>query len=371
MSVQITAIRSIAIAAPIFVWGAGIGMPAYTAHADDCLAAPKAEPPTGQHWYYRTDRKKGRKCWFLRALDQPKQRTSAHGTSATAPTKHASTDKKATSPGKPASKSAEGNAPPSPANPTQPASTSSATTREPVRQHIQEQSNASSAPEAPAPQARVWTQPSARAPARAPTATSIWPDPPKIAWLDPPTIATATAQKSHPVPSDARSHSVPATAVARASLDSAGAARIGTPAASAAELAVSHAGTFIETSLVVALGLIVGGLLYRLVIKISAARGPRIFIDHSESEWIDDRLTQPCEFANKREAFIDDARLSLVPVAGDHAASRQLRANVTNQNYAPPKGRAARMTEQVIERESTLVQLMRDLDHMLKSRKGA
>ena len=158
---------------------------------------------------------------------------------------------------------------------------------------------------------------------------------------------------------------------AQASHNSEDAVRSGAPTVRAAEMLISPAGTLVKTSLVVALGLFVGGLLYRLVIKISAARGPRIFVDHSESEWIDDRRAQPHGFANKREAFIADARLSLVPAAGDHGASGQLRANATHQIYAPPKGRAARMTEQVIEREGTLVQLMRDLDHMLKSRKGA
>jgi hypothetical protein len=136
-------------------------------------------------------------------------------------------------------------------------------------------------------------------------------------------------------------------------------------------MVVSPAGTLVQTSLVVALGLIVGGLLYRLVVKISAARSQRIFIDHSASEWIDDRRPQPHEFVKEREAFIDDAQLSLVPVAADYGTSSQLRADDMRQNYARPKGRAARITEQVIEREDTLVQLLRDLDQMLQSRKGA
>jgi hypothetical protein len=38
-----------------------------SAHADNCLAAPNASAPKGQHWYYRTDRQKGRKCWYLHA----------------------------------------------------------------------------------------------------------------------------------------------------------------------------------------------------------------------------------------------------------------------------------------------------------------
>lgn len=35
------------------------------ARAEDCLAAPNASSPAGQHWYYRIDRVKQRKCWYL------------------------------------------------------------------------------------------------------------------------------------------------------------------------------------------------------------------------------------------------------------------------------------------------------------------
>jgi hypothetical protein len=36
-------------------------------HADNCLAAPATSTPKGQHWYYRTERQNGRKCWYLHA----------------------------------------------------------------------------------------------------------------------------------------------------------------------------------------------------------------------------------------------------------------------------------------------------------------
>jgi hypothetical protein len=35
--------------------------------AEECLAAPKSYAPPGRHWYYRSDRAKGRKCWYLGA----------------------------------------------------------------------------------------------------------------------------------------------------------------------------------------------------------------------------------------------------------------------------------------------------------------
>jgi hypothetical protein len=33
--------------------------------ADQCLAKPKGVAPAGKHWYFNTDRKSQRKCWYL------------------------------------------------------------------------------------------------------------------------------------------------------------------------------------------------------------------------------------------------------------------------------------------------------------------
>lgn len=33
--------------------------------ADDCLSAPKGPAPAGAHWYYRSDHKTNRKCWYV------------------------------------------------------------------------------------------------------------------------------------------------------------------------------------------------------------------------------------------------------------------------------------------------------------------
>lgn len=38
--------------------------------ADECLSAPNAAPPAGQHWWYRTDRAANRKCWYLGPKDK-------------------------------------------------------------------------------------------------------------------------------------------------------------------------------------------------------------------------------------------------------------------------------------------------------------
>lgn len=42
-------------------------LPASSAFAATCNAAPKSPAPQGSHWYYRTDRSLGRKCWYLAA----------------------------------------------------------------------------------------------------------------------------------------------------------------------------------------------------------------------------------------------------------------------------------------------------------------
>lgn len=74
MSGQIPApIGSITLVVTLLVGGVGIAVPTNIARADDCITAPNSPAPKGKHWYYRTDRAKQRKCWYLRAPDQPKQ----------------------------------------------------------------------------------------------------------------------------------------------------------------------------------------------------------------------------------------------------------------------------------------------------------
>lgn len=48
-------------------------LPASTAFAAACTAAPKSPAPQGSHWYYRTDRALGRKCWYLAEEGHPIQ----------------------------------------------------------------------------------------------------------------------------------------------------------------------------------------------------------------------------------------------------------------------------------------------------------
>jgi hypothetical protein len=75
----------IALFAALVISGLSIGVPANTAYADDCLAAPNSRAPQGSHWSYRIDRAKKLKCWFLHALGQSGQRVAARATPEAAP----------------------------------------------------------------------------------------------------------------------------------------------------------------------------------------------------------------------------------------------------------------------------------------------
>jgi hypothetical protein len=58
----------VAFVAALLLSGIGVCLPIDGALADDnCVAAAGAAAPAGQHWYYRIDRVKHRKCWYLHA----------------------------------------------------------------------------------------------------------------------------------------------------------------------------------------------------------------------------------------------------------------------------------------------------------------
>jgi hypothetical protein len=51
----------------VLVSSANLAMPADSARADDCRAAPTSPAPAGTHWYYRLEWATQRKCWYVRA----------------------------------------------------------------------------------------------------------------------------------------------------------------------------------------------------------------------------------------------------------------------------------------------------------------
>jgi hypothetical protein len=57
----------IAVAVALLISGISLDLQADSARANDCVTAPNASAPQGQHWYYRIDRSSHRKCWYLHA----------------------------------------------------------------------------------------------------------------------------------------------------------------------------------------------------------------------------------------------------------------------------------------------------------------
>ena len=347
---QIISIRSIALAAPLLLWGAGIGVPANTARADDCLAAPTSATPKGSHWYYRTDRTKSRKCWYLRVLDPPTQNAAAQDASAAAPAaRSGAVEKPATaSTSTPASTSTRNSAVPVPPPKQKPESL--ATTHEPVQQPTKEEPTAPPIRETPAPsrQTSVWE------PAAAPVA-SVWPDPPKV--------ATVKRQKPNLGPNTPDPIRSPVEA--RSSRE--GVARDGALTTQTAKLTAPSTETLVGILLVIGLGLIAAGLLYRGVKKIAAVRDQRLIMDHSELGWVHDDIyehevrvaRQQHKPANKRENFVDGLHLSLVPAAGDPTGHRR------PESYGLRESRTSQVSDELTESNNRCAQLLRDLDQLL------
>ena len=182
---------SIALVATLLMWSVSIGAPTITARADDCLAEPNSPAPAGSHWYYHLDRAKQRKCWYIRATDQPVQPAAAQATSDRASVPPASPiplEKPATalasgpisiSPGDSTAPSPRIKAPVKP----QRESVSNTATGQSAQQGAQKatpQGNPSLSIQAPAPQASLSSQTSDQGAATRFVPTPAWPAPPLL-----------------------------------------------------------------------------------------------------------------------------------------------------------------------------------------------
>ena len=339
-------IGSIALAATLLVSGVGVGVPANTARAADCLAAPNSPAPQGSHWYYRLDRTNQRKCWYLRAPGQPAQQAAAQATSEAAPAAqlHSMPAPSGSMPatpsaGAPVSISPGDSAPSLPqvkmlAVKPKPAPVISATTDKLVQRSAQEGSTAPSIPEAPAPQASTSSQTSAQAAGPAPAAPVAWPD-------APPAVATVKAQEPSAVPTDAPAESVSPKADARASDDAESTARGGEPTTNAG-MAGSLTATPMEMLLILALGLVVVGTLSRVVMKIP------------ESDWVDDQRQH--EWRNDQDHGSVDERQedhSLISPASDYSPRHPLRADDERLDNARGEGGTFQITNEISKREDS------------------
>jgi hypothetical protein len=369
MFARIISLRSIAPAALIFAWGVSIGLPAHAVRASTCLTAPNSKSPKGSHWYYHTDRATQRKCWFLGTLSQPTHHTAAHATSPKVRARRAGAAKKmstTTSAAAPMPPRIGSNTPPSlrPRH-TQSAATRSAAAHEPVLQRFRQGDAAPSTTGSAVPPASASFQSGAQAPATASAATFLWPDPP--------TVGSQKAQQPGLLPSDARAHSVTPPMDARVSRDSGGAARSDVTTATATVSTLSPAVTPAKMLLAAALALIVAGVLFHLVTKVAATRGRRILIDHAEPNRIDERNQQarqedrPRPRFIRRKPFVDDSNVPLVPATSDYGAQRPLPADDARQNNTLHQDSASQTTNEVSAVDSTLAQLIRDIDELMQS----
>src|SRR5271169_4048225 len=68
----------------VFLVSGAHGTPANSPSTDSCLASPTSPAPAGSHWFYRVDLQSAVKCWYLRMLGQPEQKTSARDRPTTA-----------------------------------------------------------------------------------------------------------------------------------------------------------------------------------------------------------------------------------------------------------------------------------------------
>jgi hypothetical protein len=348
----------IALVATLLLCGMGIVGAVDTARADDCLTSPNSPAPQGSHWFYHIDQANQRKCWYLRSTDQPAQHTDAQRTTDTAsPTATTALEKPATDsasaptskkPGlstavplprvkpqralvssattaEPAQKSAEKR---SPTPSTKPATASAsapmptapdnstplplrgtlqsvpmgdATTDQSVQQSAQNGSAVSSVTDAAQPSLSPQMNDQGVAPA--PAASPAWPNPP--------TGVDKTQEPTAP-PSEAQVEAGQPTKDAKAPNDVEGAAQASTSTTNTG-VAASLTSTPVAIFPVVALGLIVAGLLLRIVVKTFVGRRHRIAVDHHDFEG--DGLTDYFQRSTgpRRPSQVDDERLNDAP----------------------------------------------------------
>jgi hypothetical protein len=316
-----TSIGSIAIIALLLLSGA-VNFRTSTAHADDCLTTPRYSAPNGSHWNYHLDSTKQRKCWYLRTAGPTAQPAPAQ-----IPV---------------ASHNIDGVGGPLPhikmlAVKSHPSPTE--TTDEPAAQSAQEGSGASSTRSASPPSTSMETNAQETGPA-----PIVRPDP----------VAAGVYNSREPTA---------ALSVARTDSDQA-IAGAGSPVTTPAELFP-----------IFALGLVVAGFLFRIVMKIAAVRRRRIIIDCPESYWIDDPQQHGWRDNQKHHGamtepnkLIDDLNRSLIPSTSDLKSHRPIQTYDQWSENAFGKDRVSAAHNESRGRDK-LERLRQDLDRLLQSPK--
>jgi len=123
-----------------------------------------------------------------------------------------------------------------------------------------------------------------------------------------------------------------------------------------------------------AVGLVVAGFLFRVLMKITATRRRRVIIDRPQSYWKDDRQEHGWRDNQKyyaaiaeQDVLIDDLNCSLIPSASNYRPRRPFQTNDQWSEKAVGKYVASAANDENSERKDTLEQLCKDLDRMLRS----
>jgi hypothetical protein len=397
-------IGSMGLVAMLFAWHVG----PRTARADDCLAQPNSSASAGTRWYYHTDRATQRKCWYLRAPDQPAQEPAAQTTSKTTVTSPIPLEKPATVSGAaPMSVTPDAGTPPQPHIKMLSVVSSGATDK--LNQQSAKRQNTTSITAASAPEENTsQTGVQATEPARG--AAIVWPDPPTppIATVQDP-ITTLTSAPTESAPTESVQ---PASRVRASAHDAEDTTQAGAPTNSAAEARASLLSEPVEMSLFAAFGLVVAGFLFRIAMT---ARRRRIFIVRPESDWLDYRNEhelrdeqQPAGPVHQRKEFInvfidrpepgcmDDRnehklrdrqqpsgqsgngrspsrtyRDSLIPAASDYSPHRPFQNDYGSQQNPQRRDCDPDVADEISKPEDMFEQLRRDLDRLLRSPKVA
>jgi len=248
---------------------------------DNCLSAPNARAPQGSHWYYRTDPVKQSKCWYLRTEGPAAQKPAAQETTET----KFSVEGLAATP----SKSVSDQLGPSSLE-LRPAQAAQAADK-PTKMNIPNNTQ----PNRQAANARAWPNPTVPAAAKV-----AWPDPPaptaanNVAWPEPPspgalspvrggaqevTAENAPATTGTPEEDIKQPQEVPTHSIKRTGDDAESNGYIAepkTPLVTQKEMPMSMLLAF-------GIGLVIAGLVMRLVVRAVFGRRPTVKLKRREA----------------------------------------------------------------------------------------
>ncbi len=248
---------------------------------DNCLSAPNARAPQGSHWYYRTDPVKQSKCWYLRTEGPAAQKPAAQETTET----KFGVEGLAATP----SKSVSDQLGPSSLE-LRPAQAAQAADK-PTKMNIPNNTQ----PNRQAADARAWPNPPVPAAAKV-----AWPDPPaptaanNVAWPEPPspgalspvrgsaqevTAENAPATTGTPEEDIKQPQEVPTHSIKRTGDDAESNGYIAepkTPLVTQKEMPMSMLLAF-------GIGLVIAGLVMRLVVRAVFERRPTVKLKRREA----------------------------------------------------------------------------------------